>query len=86
MNKKLVQWLNFLVVFGVNAIFLLYPVAGLTITDDMGSEIVLVKPAQRVISLSPHLTELVFAIDQGEKLVGVMSFSNYPEAAKKFLV
>ncbi|MAD57304.1 MAG: cobalamin-binding protein [Porticoccus sp.] len=83
MNKKLVQWFNFLVVFGVNAIFLLYPVAGLTITDDMGSEIALVKPAQRVISLSPHLTELVFAIDQGEKLVGVMSFSNYPEAAKK---
>ena len=83
MNKKLIQWLNFLIIFGVNAILLSYPVTGLTITDDMGSEIVLAKPAQRVISLSPHLTELVFAIDQGEKLVGVMSFSNYPEAAKK---
>ena len=83
MNKKLIQWLSLPLVLGLNTIFLSYAVAELAITDDVGSEVVLVKPAQRVITLAPHLTELVFAIDQGDKLVGVMSFSNYPEAAKK---
>lgn len=83
MNKKLIQWLSLPLVLGLNTIFLSYAVAELAITDDVGSKVILVKPAQRVITLSPHLTELVFAIDQGDKLVGVMSFSNYPEAAKK---
>ena len=83
MNKKLIQWLSLPLVLGLNTTFLSYAVAELAITDDVGSEVVLVKPAQRVITLAPHLTELVFAIDQGDKLVGVMSFSNYPEAAKK---
>tara|TARA_B110000196_G_scaffold301181_1_gene295114 strand:- start:2185 stop:3090 length:906 start_codon:yes stop_codon:yes gene_type:complete len=83
MNKKLIQWLSLPLVLGLNTIFLSYAVAELAITDDVGSEVILVKPAQRVITLAPHLTELVFAIDQGDKLVGVMSFSNYPEAAKK---
>ena len=83
MNKKLIQWLSLPLVLGLNTTFLSYAVAELAITDDVGSEVILVKPAQRVITLAPHLTELVFAIDQGDKLVGVMSFSNYPEAAKK---
>ncbi len=39
------------------------------------------KPPQRVISLSPHLTEAVFWLGAGEKLAGRDRFSNYPEAA-----
>ena len=83
MNKKLIQWLSLPIILGLNTIFLSNAFADLTIADDMGNKVILAKPAERVISLSPHLTELVFAIDQGDKLVGVMSFSNYPEAAKK---
>ena len=35
----------------------------------------------RVITLAPHLTELVFAAGAGERLVGVVDFSDYPAAA-----
>ena len=36
---------------------------------------------QRVISLSPHITEMLFSAGAGHKLVGVVDYSNYPEAA-----
>jgi len=39
-------------------------------------------PAQKVISLSPHLAELVFASGAGQKLVGAVDYSDYPEAAR----
>ncbi len=40
-------------------------------------------PAQRIVSLSPHLTENLFAIGAGDRVVGTVEFSNYPEAAKR---
>lgn len=39
------------------------------------------EPATRIISLAPHLTELVYAAGAGERLVGVVAYSDYPEAA-----
>ena len=51
-------------------------------TDDEGSLISLSKPAERIISLAPSLTELIFAAGAGDKLVGVVEYSDYPEAAK----
>ncbi|MCB1843089.1 MAG: ABC transporter substrate-binding protein [Halioglobus sp.] len=36
--------------------------------------------AARIVTLSPNLAELVFAVGAGEQLVGVSAFSNYPEA------
>lgn len=36
---------------------------------------------QRVISLAPHITEILFSAGAGDKLVGVVDYSNYPEAA-----
>lgn len=41
-----------------------------------------VKPAQRIVSLSPHITELVYAAGAGAKLVGNVEYGDYPEAAK----
>jgi iron complex transport system substrate-binding protein len=37
--------------------------------------------ASRIVSLSPHITELVFAAGAGEHLVGVVEYSDYPPAA-----
>jgi len=37
--------------------------------------------AKRIVSLAPHLTELTFAAGAGEKLVGVVKYSDYPAAA-----
>ena len=39
-------------------------------------------PAQRIVSLAPNLTELVFTVGAGERLVGADTFSNYPPEAR----
>ncbi len=41
------------------------------------------EPAQRVISLAPHATEIAFAAGLGDKLVAVSEMSDYPEQASK---
>ena len=40
-------------------------------------------PATRIVSLSPHITELFFAVGAGGRLIGADSFSNYPPEAKR---
>ena len=52
-------------------------------TDDSKRKITLDKPAQRIISLAPHATELLFAVGAGAQIVGVSEYSDYPEQAKK---
>ncbi len=56
--------------------------AGVSVTDDAGSPVTLAAPAQRVIALAPHTVELVYAAGGGAKLVGAVSYSDYPAAAK----
>ncbi|MCL2831288.1 MAG: cobalamin-binding protein [Betaproteobacteria bacterium] len=55
----------------------------IAVTDDTGAPVRLRAPAARIVSLAPHATELLFAAGAGERIVGVVDFSNYPEAAKK---
>ena len=57
--------------------------ATISVRDDDGNAVTLDKPAQRILALAPHITELLFAAGGGEKIVGVVSYSDYPEAAKK---
>jgi len=40
-------------------------------------------PAQRIISLAPHITEILFEVGAGEQIVGTVNYSNYPEAATR---
>ena len=40
------------------------------------------QPAQRVVSLAPHMTENLFAIGAGAQVVGVSSYSDFPEQAQ----
>ncbi len=50
--------------------------------DVRGVDVALPAPARRVVSLAPHLTELVFAAGAGDLLVGTVSYSDYPAAAE----
>ncbi len=56
--------------------------AEIELTDDTGQRIALAQPAQRIVSLAPHVTELLFAAGAGERVVGVVAYSDYPEAAQ----
>lgn len=57
--------------------------AEIAVEDDAAREVVLSKPAQRIISLAPHITEQLYAVGAGKQLVGAVDYSDYPEAAKK---
>jgi iron complex transport system substrate-binding protein len=56
--------------------------ADIRIEDALGQTLVLARPATRVVSLAPHLTEVAFAAGAGGQLVGAVAYSDYPEAAK----
>ncbi|CAN7583771.1 cobalamin-binding protein [Massilia sp. LjRoot122] len=67
----------------VLAIVAATPLAGaVTVRDDAGNAVTLEKPATRVISMAPHVTEVLFAAGGGSRIVGAVSYSDYPEAAK----
>ncbi|WP_155402741.1 helical backbone metal receptor, partial [Ralstonia solanacearum] len=55
--------------------------AALFVTDDTGATVTVPHPAQRVVSLAPHATELLFAAGGGARIVGTVTYSDYPSAA-----
>lgn len=57
--------------------------AGIKVIDDGQRTVELDKPARRIISLAPHVTELIFSAGAGPFIVGVSEYSDYPEQAKK---
>lgn len=56
--------------------------AEVSVLDDYGHRITLREPARRVVSLAPHLTEMLYAAGAGERMVGAIEHSDFPEAAK----
>lgn len=50
-------------------------------TDDAGRRVAVAAPAQRIVTLAPHLAELAFAAGAGGALVGVSSYTDWPPAA-----
>ncbi|MET0345536.1 MAG: cobalamin-binding protein [Casimicrobiaceae bacterium] len=59
-----------------------FAAAEVSVVDDTGATVTLAAPARRIVSLAPHVTELLFAAGAGERIVGAVEFSDYPEAAK----
>jgi iron complex transport system substrate-binding protein len=53
----------------------------MTYTDDMGREITLAKIPQRIVSLAPSNTEILFAVGAGAQVIGRDEFSDYPAEA-----
>jgi iron complex transport system substrate-binding protein len=58
------------------------PRAAIAVRDDEGHSLRLPKAAQRIVSLSPHATELLFAAGAGDRVVGAAEYSDFPPAAK----
>lgn len=57
--------------------------AEVRVTDDYGKAVRLEAPARRVVSLAPHLTELMYAAGAGASLVGALQYSDYPPDAQR---
>ncbi len=55
--------------------------AAVTVVDDSGQRVSMAHPARRVVALSPHATELLFAAGAGARVVGVVKYSDFPAAA-----
>lgn len=53
------------------------------VTDHEGKDLSVPASPRRVVALAPSITEIVFALNQEERLVGATRFSNYPEAADR---
>ena len=50
--------------------------------DALNQKVCLAEPAQRIVSLSPGATELLFSAGAGEKVVAVSAWSDYPPEAE----
>lgn len=50
----------------------------LTVTDDLDREVTLPAVPERIVSLLPSNTEILFAVGAGEQVVGVTSYCNFP--------
>jgi iron complex transport system substrate-binding protein len=56
--------------------------AEIVVTDASGVSIKLAAPARRIVSLAPHITELLFAAGAGDRMVGNVDYGDYPPAAR----
>ncbi|MBT9590287.1 MAG: cobalamin-binding protein [Thiobacillus sp.] len=75
MIRRIAFWLCLLLALPAQA-------ATLRLVDDAGQTLEFIRPPQRIISLTPHLTELLFAVGAGSQVVGVDSASDYPQAVQ----
>jgi len=73
--RRIAFWLCLLFAFPAQA-------DAIRLVDDIGEVLELPQPPRRIISLAPHLTELLFAVGAGAQVVGVDGASDYPKAAQ----
>ena len=50
--------------------------APISVIDDTGRNISLAGPAKRIVSLAPHITELLYAAGAGDRVVGAVAYSD----------
>ncbi len=53
----------------------------LTVTDDLGREVTIPGRPDKIISLAPSNSEILFAVGAGDQVVGVTQYCNYPPEA-----
>ena len=58
------------------------PAGALELVDDRGTKVRMAQTPRRIVSLLPSLTEMVCALGQCQRLVGVDRYSNYPDSAR----
>ncbi|MFZ6773264.1 cobalamin-binding protein [Undibacterium sp. SXout7W] len=69
-------------VFFLLGVFSVATAAPVIVSDDAGNTLTINRAPQRIVSLAPHVTELIFAAGAGDKIVGTVRYSDFPAAAK----
>ncbi len=64
------------------AFFAATAAAEIVVRDDLGRTVRLARPAQRIVTLAPFLTELAFSAGAGPRVVGVSAHSDFPAEAR----
>ena len=72
-----------LVIFLALAPNVVHGAAAVSVVDDIDRKVTLERPATRIVSLAPHVTENLFAAGVGGQLVGAVAYSDYPAEAGK---
>lgn len=67
--------------FGILVMLLPLQTHALAVVDDAGQVVHLAQPAKRIVSLAPHLTELIFAAGAGNEVLATSSASDWPPQA-----
>jgi iron complex transport system substrate-binding protein len=79
--KRTTKILSVIILLSVLLLTACKPVTPQTYTDSLQREVTLLQPAQKIVSLAPSNTELLFAIGAGSQVVGRDDFSDYPAEA-----
>ena len=56
--------------------------AQVTLLDDLHRQVTLPRPATRIVSLAPSITESLFAIGAGDQVIGVTDYCNFPPGVR----
>jgi len=59
------------------------PASARTVTDELGRSVHVPAQPQRIVSLAPSITEILFALGAGDRVVGVTSYCDYPPEARE---
>jgi len=84
-NNKISRLIIIILFLALLADFLLPPglrAQTIILTDDLGHRLELLRCPERIISLAPNLTEILFALGLNKEIVGVTRFCDYPEEAR----
>ena len=69
-------------VFPVSLLFFHLGLSHAVMVDQLGRQVAVPSHPHRVVALAPSITEIIFALDRGPRLVGVTRYSDYPPAAQ----
>jgi iron complex transport system substrate-binding protein len=75
--------MNKIVLFAMLLLSLSCSAESVVVTDDLGNRVSMASPPVRIVSLAPHLTEILFSLGVGDRLIATVRYSDYPEAAKQ---
>lgn len=76
-----IKQFSYLFIF-INIVFISPLSAEINVQDDEGNSVILIKPANRIISMAPHITEILFSAGAAKQIIAAVKYSDYPEAAK----